>query len=147
MVPLLLLLLASVATGLVINVNGNKLVDGAGATLSLRGVDRSGFEFACAQGAAFRMFPRFSVAQREIEPLDAPCLALGPHVASGFRASPACPACFLVFPFHATHQGNGFSDGPVDAASVAAISAWNVNVVRVPLNEACWLALAGVNAA
>jgi endoglucanase len=41
-------------------------------------------------------------------------------------------------------QGNGIFDGPVDAASVAAIKSWHVNVVRVPLNEDCWLALADV---
>ncbi len=36
-------------------------------------------------------------------------------------------------------QHNGMWDGPMDAASVAAIKAWGVNAVRVPLNEACWL--------
>ncbi|MFC0439875.1 cellulase family glycosylhydrolase [Kutzneria buriramensis] len=41
-------------------------------------------------------------------------------------------------------QGNGIFDGPVDAASVAAIKSWHVNAVRVPLNEDCWLALSDV---
>jgi len=35
-------------------------------------------------------------------------------------------------------QGNGIWDGPMDQQSVDAIKAWNVNVVRIPLNEACW---------
>jgi hypothetical protein len=41
----------------------------------------------------------------------------------------------------------GFFDGPGfgdDAeASVRAIAAWNINAVRVPLNESCWLAISG----
>ena len=44
-------------------------------------------------------------------------------------------------------QGKGFFDGPVDAASIAAIKSWKVNAVRVPLNEDCWLGLANVNSA
>jgi hypothetical protein len=39
------------------------------------------------------------------------------------------------------HNG-GIFDGPSDDASVAAMAAWHVNIVRVPLNEDCWL---GVN--
>lgn len=35
-------------------------------------------------------------------------------------------------------QGWGFWDGPMDQASVDAIKSWNVDVVRIPLNEACW---------
>jgi hypothetical protein len=36
-------------------------------------------------------------------------------------------------------QGKGVFDGPVDDASVSAITAWKADIVRVPLNEACWL--------
>ena len=43
-------------------------------------------------------------------------------------------------------QGWGIFDGPNDAASVQAIAAWHTNVVRVPLNEDCWLGINGVNA-
>jgi hypothetical protein len=32
----------------------------------------------------------------------------------------------------------GIWDGPMGQASVTAIKSWNVNAVRVPLNEACW---------
>ena len=35
-------------------------------------------------------------------------------------------------------QGWGIWDGPMNQASVAAMKAWGVNAVRVPLNEACW---------
>jgi hypothetical protein len=38
-------------------------------------------------------------------------------------------------------QGWSIFAGPSDDASVAAIAAWHANVVRVPLNEACWLDL------
>ena len=48
---------------------------------------------------------------------------------------------------YACIQGWGIFDGPSDARSVAAIAAWHVNVVRIPLNEGCWLALNGVDPA
>ncbi|GAA3801241.1 cellulase family glycosylhydrolase [Streptomyces phyllanthi] len=41
-------------------------------------------------------------------------------------------------------QGNGIWDGPVDDASVRAIADWNVNTVRIPLNEECWLGLSNI---
>ncbi|MEO8564662.1 MAG: cellulase family glycosylhydrolase [bacterium] len=41
-------------------------------------------------------------------------------------------------------QGRGIFDGPTDTTSVKAIAAWKVNVVRVPLNETCWLGINGV---
>jgi hypothetical protein len=45
---------------------------------------------------------------------------------------------------YACIQGWGIFDGPSDAASVAAMASWHVNVVRVPLNEDCWLGINGV---
>ena len=45
---------------------------------------------------------------------------------------------------YACVQGWGIFDGPSDAASVRAIAAWHTNVVRVPLNEDCWLGINGV---
>jgi endoglucanase len=39
---------------------------------------------------------------------------------------------------YACVQGWGFFDGPVDQASVTAMKTWDINAVRVPLNEACW---------
>jgi hypothetical protein len=47
---------------------------------------------------------------------------------------------------YACAQGWGIFDGPSDSASVAAIASWKANVVRVPLNEACWLGISGVPA-
>ena len=44
---------------------------------------------------------------------------------------------------YACIQGWGIFDGPVSPASVAAIAAWHVNAVRVPLNEDCWLGING----
>lgn len=39
-------------------------------------------------------------------------------------------------------SGEAFA-GPSDEASIAAIAAWQVNAVRIPLNEDCWLGING----
>src|SRR3989449_4373819 len=75
-----------------VRVQGNALVDSTGGRVRLRGVNRSGTEYACAQGW-------------------------------------------------------GMFDGPSDSASVQAIASWTGNVVRVPLNETCWLGINGVASA
>jgi endoglucanase len=46
---------------------------------------------------------------------------------------------------YACVQGWGIFDGPNDANSIAAIATWNVNVVRVLLNEDCWLNINGMD--
>jgi hypothetical protein len=46
---------------------------------------------------------------------------------------------------YACVQGWGIFDGPNDAQSIAAMTTWNVNVVRIPLNEDCWLNVNGIN--
>lgn len=38
-------------------------------------------------------------------------------------------------------HGDGIFDGPSDQTSISAILTWNVNAVRIPLNEDCWLAI------
>jgi hypothetical protein len=38
----------------------------------------------------------------------------------------------------------GFFDGPADQTGIDAMKTWNVNAVRVPLNEDCWLGINGV---
>lgn len=43
-------------------------------------------------------------------------------------------------------RGTGIFDGPSDDASVHAIAGWHLNIVRVPLNESCWLGLGDVPA-
>jgi endoglucanase len=72
-----------------LHVVGAHLRDARGRTVTLRGVDRSGTEYACIQGW-------------------------------------------------------GIFDGPSNAASVRAMASWQVNFVRVPLNEDCWLGINGV---
>jgi len=44
---------------------------------------------------------------------------------------------------YACIQGWGIFDGAVDSAAVAAMASWKSNVVRVPLNESCWLGING----
>ncbi|HLB75630.1 MAG TPA: glycoside hydrolase family 5 protein, partial [Candidatus Dormibacteraeota bacterium] len=44
-------------------------------------------------------------------------------------------------------DGRGTFDGPDDAASIAAMAAWHINAVRIPLNEDCWLGINGAPAA
>jgi hypothetical protein len=81
----------SAANELSIKVVGNRLIDRDGHAVRLLGVNRSSFEYACAQGW-------------------------------------------------------GMSEGPTDSTAIAAMTSWHINVVRVPLNEACWLGLPSVNA-
>lgn len=42
---------------------------------------------------------------------------------------------------YACIQGWGFAHGPIDASVVKAMQGWNINAVRVPLNESCWLGI------
>ena len=73
-----------------VQVEGNQLIDAAGQPFRLIGVDRSGTEYACAEGW-------------------------------------------------------GIFDGPSDTTSIAAMKAWGIGAVRVPLNEDCWLGINGVD--
>jgi endoglucanase len=73
-----------------LHVAGNHIMDAAGDVLVLRGVNRSGTEYECANSA-------------------------------------------------------GIFDGASDEASIVAMTTWNVNAVRVPLNESCWLGINGAN--
>jgi endoglucanase len=43
--------------------------------------------------------------------------------------------------------GGGFFDGPADQTGIDAMKTWNINAVRVPLNEDCWLGINGVASA
>jgi endoglucanase len=38
-------------------------------------------------------------------------------------------------------RDSGFFEGPDDEASIRAMLRWKINVVRVPLNETCWLGI------
>jgi len=73
-----------------LRVEDHRLVNGAGAPVQLRGVNRAVFESRC------------------------------------------------------TYDNTGFADGPVDQASVDAMLAWKIDVVRVTLNEDCWLGVNGL---
>ena len=46
-------------------------------------------------------------------------------------------------PEHYCISHNGVFNGPTDQASVSALQAWKINVVRIPLNEDCWLGING----
>ena len=88
------LLAAGGAAAASLRVRGTQLVDGPGRghTVQLRGINRSGLEYACIQGWGY---------------------------------------------FDSPHPNT------IDtAAMIAAMRSWDVDVVRVPLNEDCWL---GVN--
>jgi endoglucanase len=72
-----------------LHVSGNRILDKFGRPIEFQGVNRSGSEYSCIQGA-------------------------------------------------------GIFDGPSDPASVAAMASWHINIVRIPLNEDCWLGINGV---
>jgi endoglucanase len=44
-------------------------------------------------------------------------------------------------------EGGGISPGTLNSTEAAALKTWHVNVVRVPLNEDCWLGINGINPA
>jgi len=88
-------LTVNAAAGFALAVSGNKLVDGAGHTVQLRGANVSGLESTAIQGW---------------DPSN-------PWGDSGFSGEP---------PWN-------------------LIKAWDINVVRLPLNEASWLALTTYN--
>jgi endoglucanase len=75
-----------------LKVSGNKLVDPAGTTVRLLGINRAGSEYMCVK-----------------------------------------------------NTGKVF-DGSTGPNSIAAMLTWNINTVRLPLNESCWLGLAGAGA-
>jgi hypothetical protein len=45
--------------------------------------------------------------------------------------------------YQCTKSGQGVFDGPSDQASISAMLTWKINIVRVPLNEDCWLGING----
>ena len=49
-----------------------------------------------------------------------------------------------VFESRCTYDSSGVADGPVDQTSVSAMLAWKIDVVRVTLNEDCWLGINGL---
>jgi endoglucanase len=49
-----------------------------------------------------------------------------------------------VFESRCAYDNTGFNDGPVDQASVTAMLSWKINIVRLTLNEDCWLGINGL---
>ncbi len=49
-----------------------------------------------------------------------------------------------AFDSRCTWDTTGVADGPTDQASIKAMLAWKINVVRLPLNEDCWLGINGL---
>ena len=49
-----------------------------------------------------------------------------------------------AFESRCTYDGSDFADGPVDQASVTAMKSWKINVVRLTINEDCWLGVNGL---
>ncbi len=47
---------------------------------------------------------------------------------------------------YACVQGWGIFDGPSSPHSIAAMARWHVNIVRIPVNEDCWLGINGIKA-
>lgn len=45
--------------------------------------------------------------------------------------------------YHCTQKGKSTFDGPSDQASITAMLTWKITIVRVPLNEDCWLGING----
>src|SRR5579864_7205851 len=41
-------------------------------------------------------------------------------------------------------KGNEIFDGPYDSNSIQSMKTWDIDAVRVPLNEDCWLGINGV---
>jgi endoglucanase len=79
----------------------------------------------------------------------APTTTSAPATTASPSASPPPPTLFPVR-FKAVNkagteyaciQGWGFFDGPTDDASVTTMKTWNINAVRLPLNEDCWLGI------
>ncbi|MBV8149230.1 MAG: cellulase family glycosylhydrolase, partial [Candidatus Eremiobacteraeota bacterium] len=69
---------------------------------------------------------------------------VGNHIVNGAGKRVALHGVNRSGTEYACVQGWGFFDGPSDAASIEAIASWNSNIVRVPLNEDCWLGINGV---
>ncbi len=51
-----------------------------------------------------------------------------------------------VFESRCVYDSTGVADGPTDQASINAMLSWKINVVRVTINEDCWLGINGLPA-
>jgi len=85
--------------------------------------------------------PHLHVAGNQIVANDGTPVAL--HGVSRSGAEYACVNGFLP----GDHDPPALFDGPMDDASVRAMSTWHITAVRVPLNEECWLGINGLPSA
>lgn len=74
-----------------LHVSGNKILNGSGQVVSLRGVDKDGAEYMCLGSGSTAVF-----------------------------------------------------DGPSDSTDVTNLGSWAIDVVRIPVNEQCWLGINGL---
>ena len=49
-----------------------------------------------------------------------------------------------IFESRCTYDSSGFADGPSDQTSINALLAWKPDIVRVTINEDCWLGINGL---
>src|SRR5205807_1919293 len=49
-----------------------------------------------------------------------------------------------VFESRCTYDAAGTADGPIDQSSVTSMLGWKLDVVRVSINEDCWLGINGL---
>jgi len=81
-------------------------------------------------------------------------IATGLHTVTGANGSPGhiVDGAGNVVQLHGVDRSGtefactsgSFFDGPVDQTAIDAMKTWNVNAVRVPLNEDCWLGINGI---
>jgi hypothetical protein len=88
---------------------------------------------ACAPAGASGGAPDLKVAGNHF--------VAGGHITRLLGVNITGPEYGCVQPLFLDYYANGVWDYPVGNATVAAIAAWKVNAVRVPLNEDCWLGI------
>ncbi|HEY9288395.1 MAG TPA: cellulase family glycosylhydrolase [Candidatus Dormibacteraeota bacterium] len=103
---------------------------------------------ASIPAVALAASPRFAarIAQPRLAPRVVAPLSLtvsGNQLMSGSGATVSLHGVNRSGTEYGCVQNFGPFDGPSDAASVQAIASWHVNIVRVLLNEDCWLGING----
>jgi endoglucanase len=102
---------------------------------------------ACAGGAGTAPIPGAAGAARAVMPGLTGLRVSGNQLVDGNHDAVHLQGVNRSGTEYACVQGWGIFDGPNDAASIDAIGTWRVNIVRVLLNEDCWLDINGMNPA
>lgn len=101
---------------------------------------------ACAGGGTFPNPPNTGAAVRERAGSTLSGIHIsGNHLVDGYGNVVHLQGVNRSGTEYACVQGWGIFDGPNDDTSIEAIASWHVNVVRVLLNEDCWLNINGVD--